>query len=139
VSTSVKAIRDAIQSTLEDGITTIHAYDTATGSERLSAPVVIVFPAPGPGRTTATTGYTRKFMIEVHTSLGPGLSRAQDVLDDLIDDGSTTNIEDVLEADHTLGGVVESIRVDEFEAYGFAVLNGQDTLMLRIPVEVMHV
>jgi len=101
--------------------------------------VFIVFPSPGPGRTTADGGYTRNFVAEVHAPLGAGLARAQDVLDDLIDDGSTTNIEDILEADHTLGGVVESIRVDEFDAYGFAELNGQDTLMLRIPMEVMHV
>jgi hypothetical protein len=138
VSTSIRAIRDAIQTTLAAGLSTIHAYDTATGSERLSAPVLIVFPAPGGGRATAGGRYTRKFVIEVHCPLTGTLARAQDVLDDLIDDGSTSNIEDVLEADKTLGGVVESIRVDEFEAYGYAEVNGQDTLMLRIPMEVMH-
>ena len=141
MSTSIKAIRDAIQSTIESGITTVHAYDVATGTERLSAPVLIVFPAPGKGRTGAdatSPRYTRDFVVEVHCPLTMGLARAQDVLDDLIDDGGSANVEDVLEADHTLGDVIESIMVREFEAYSFSELNGMDTLMLRIPMEVMH-
>lgn len=138
MATSIAQIRDGIQDRLEAGLTTIHAYDVASGSERLSAPVVIVFPAPGGGRASAGGRYTRRFVVEVHCPLTMGLARAQDVLDNLIDDASTTNVEDVIEADKTLGGIAESTRVDEFEAYGFSELNGQDTLMLRIPLEVMH-
>jgi len=101
-------------------------------------PVVIVFPRPGGGRRTAGGTYERMFEIEVHCPLGMGLDRAQDVLDDLIDDGSTTNIEDTVESDKTLGGLVSYCIANEFTAYGFSELNGQDTLMLRIPLEVMH-
>jgi len=136
---SIAAIRDAIRSAIAD-ITTLYAYDTATGSERLTRPVVIVFPRPGGGAMTSggtSRTYKRKFEIEVHCPLAMGLARAQDVLDDLIDDGSSSNIEDALESDRTLGGVVSSVRVDEFVAYGFSELNDQDTLLLRIPVEVI--
>jgi len=132
---SIKALRDGLQTRLAT-ITTIHAYDVQTGGERLSKPVVIVFPVPGDGRASAGGKYNRRFMIEVHCPLTMTLARAQDVLDDLIDDGSTDNIEDVIEADKTLGSIADSTRVDEFTAYGFSDLGGTDTLMLRIPVEV---
>jgi len=137
MGTSIKQLRDGLQDRLAT-ISTIHAYDVATGSERLSKPVMIVFPLPGGGRASAGGRYDRRFIVEVHCPLSMTLAKAQDVLDDLIDDGGTDNIEDTIEADKTLGGVAESTKVDEFEAYGFSDLNGQDTLMLRIPVEVYH-
>lgn len=134
---SIKAIRSAIQDAVDD-ISTLHVYDKATGTERLSRPVVLIFPRPGGGRITAGGTYRRLFELEVHCPLGMGLARAQDVLDDLIDDGSTSNLEDTVETDKTLDSLVSSIRVDEFTAYGFSELNGQDTLMLRVPMEVLH-
>jgi len=137
VASSIRAIRTAIQDKL-GGITTLYAYDQATGKERLTRPVALVFPRPGGGRATAGGLYHRLFEIEVHCPLGMGLARAQDVVDDLIDDASTANVEDIVEADKTLGGVVETARVDEFIAYGFSQLNDTDTLMVRFPMEVYH-
>lgn len=136
---SVKAIRDAIQDALS-GIDTLYAYDTATGSERLTRPVALVFPRPGGGAITSggtSRTYRRRFEIEVHVPLTTTLAKAQDTLDDLIDDGSTDNIEDTLENDRTLGSIVSSTRVDEFTAYGFSELNGIETLMIRVPLEVI--
>jgi hypothetical protein len=133
---NIAGIRNQIQ-TLLDNVDGLRPYDVATGHERL--PCAIVFPKKLEAITVSK--YRYEFMIEAYVSLKQGLARAQDELDGFIDPTATTSIEVAIEADVTLGGTVDSTRVDGFITYRFAELNGNtgrpNALVAQIPLEVM--
>lgn len=134
---TVASIRDALQVRLAT-VSGIKAYDVGTGGERM--PCAIVFPR-GVERMSAGGTYRYRYVVEVWVPLSPGLAKAQDILDSLIDPEASTSIEAAIEGDKTLGGIVDSTRVDGFESYGFGAFNMEgstpNALTARIPLEVI--
>lgn len=112
----------------------LHAYELATGAERM--PCAIVFPK-SPGGTFKETNCGDKvdYIVEIHVNPAQGMNRAQDQLDDLISTGAGS-VEAAILADKTLGGAVNTTVVYAFTTYRFAELNKTPTIMAQVPVEV---
>ena len=134
---TISAIRDAVQESMS-AVSGIHRYDEGTGKERL--PAAVCFPSTARRVTNKSTQMELTFVIEIHVGLGQGLPRAQDELDGYINDTGTSSLAVSLEADKTLGSVVDTIRVGDsqsmFNSYSFGELNGEKTLMARVPLAV---
>lgn len=133
---SIATLRDALQTRINTLSGTV-GYDVATGNERISQPVSIVFPRPGGGQLTSCDTHEYRFTVEVHVPLRMGLERAQNALDELIDPKAVTGIRAAIEGDKTLAGAASSLRVDDFEVYSFSTLNDVPTLAARVPVTVL--
>lgn len=135
MTASIKTLRSAIQVRL-DTIDGLYAYAVQTGQERF--PCAIVWPA-SEERTDAGGGRRYQFMVEAWAGLSVGLSKAQDLLDDLLDPRTARSIAAAIEADGSLGGIADSVRADGFQGYAFGKLNSDavNAIVARIPVEVL--
>ncbi len=134
---SIASLRDALQTRLNtlDGLV---GYDVALGGgERLNMSVGIVFPRPGGRQITNCETRDYRFVIEIHVSRAKSLARAQDTMDALIDPKEATGVKAAIMGDKTLGGAASSVLVGDFESYQFGALNGADTLVARVPVQVI--
>lgn len=98
---TLKAIRDAVKTTLEAAITTLHAYDTVPDSPNL--PAVVVKPVESDFYKAMGRGTDEwQFDLEVLVSTAD-LDLGQDTLDDLVTGAGSNSIRQAIFNARTLG------------------------------------
>lgn len=134
MSATLTDIRNAIKSALTGVITNAYAVEPTTPNY----PAAWVFPAKNPAATFDETfeGATTWYLLVTVAVQASDLSRSQSNLDPFLATTGAKSVKAALEADTTLGGVVDSLRVTGITAYGPLDLAGTNILAAQLAVEV---
>jgi len=92
-------------------------------SDNPTAPQIIVLPDPGDDACTFEHNVHLRMVLKC-LAKGKTAEEAQMLLDGWlsVDDGTRSNVADVIEADSTLGGIVQSATVTGWRNYGVTLL-----------------
>lgn len=131
---TLSAIRDGLKVRLAT-ITSLHAYDVMPDS--VNAPAAVVRPVTGDYRGSLAGSPSVRFEIILYVPMAR-LDRAQDLLDSYLQESGASSVFAAIEADRTLGAVVEETHVPGWRNYDQRELNGQQYLSAIVDVEVWH-
>lgn len=121
---SLAAIRDAIKSTIEAGITSLHCYDTVPDATNV-LPAVVVLPFTADFEKAMGRGTDQwSFDLLVLTSTGD-LGLGQDALDDYVSGAGTKSIRQVIFNNKTLGLSDVDAHVSQLLEYGMSFTNAE--------------
>jgi hypothetical protein len=132
---SLTSIRDGLKTALQS-VTGLRAFDTIP--DAIAPPAAIV---GGPERIQWDLTFRRasdRYTIPVRIYVGRASERtAQDKLDGYLAGEGSGSIKEAIEADPTLGGAVETVRVTEARGYGIYPIGGVDYLGVEFLVDVI--
>lgn len=135
MTATLSEVREALQTTLEaiDGLT-VYARPPGT----VNPPAAIVSPADGQFLTylTSQTSHDLDMLIAVLVQLGTRESATTN-LDEYLEDAGGKSVFAAVQADPTLGGVVDSAAVTGAQNYGVITYNGVDYQGVELTVEVL--
>lgn len=102
---------------------------------RIAYPAAIVRPASGTFQA-ARVGNPITFEVTVATEPLVDIARAESQTDPYLDESGAQSVKAALDADRTLGGIVDTLNVSGWRDYDSIGVNGVDCLGVIIDVEV---
>ncbi len=129
---TLSAVRDALKARLAN-ISGLRVYDT--WPDTVNPPCIIVKALRGDAHTTFSGRGSFFFDLLLVVQIA-NLERAQDAIDAYLDYSGASSVIATLEADATLGSVVEGLLVNGWEDYDAIEIGDIQYMSARLPVEV---
>jgi hypothetical protein len=132
---TITELRAAVASAITAG-TSLRCSASWPGA--FNPPGAILKRVAGPKRMGMRSAYTVTIEVTVAVPLGSGLEAAQAALDPYTEPEGSCSVMAALEADKTLGGVCDTIKIDDWGKDRDAAIAGAECVMNALNIEILY-